>query len=436
MEKEFKDMLQVNIDAINAINEVVERHGKKIDAIDEEVFNKASKVLTDNVEKMQELDQKVAAFEQRQKDVELMLAKGKNPDQEYSKEEREAFSLYLRKGTPMDEKLYRKGIQHYAEVKMLGATEQERKVFVESEMNSYKDMSAGSNADGGFTVIPEYDMSMRTRLFETSPMRGVSNVQTTGNSSVVIVLDDDEAAAGHVGETDARPETNTPQIGQATLYIAEVYAKPRATQTIIDDSPWNIASYLESKAVDKINRILNNDYVNGNGSSKAKGFLQYAAWVSAGVYERNKIEQRLGSDSTAGFNADDLIDLQTDLHDEYQNGAVWACRRKTFAELLKLKDANGQYLLDRQLLFNGGKRVILGSDLVLMADMPAVATGALSIAYGNFKAGYTIVDRIGIRVLRDPYSSKPYIEFYTTMRSGGGVTNFEAIKLLKMNTVA
>jgi len=302
-----------------------------------------------------------------------------------------------------------------------------------------KEMVAGSNADGGFWITPDKMPGMSTRLYETSPVRLVSGTQTSSSTTYEVILDDDESACGWVGEVSSRPTTDTAQIGKVIIPLHEVYANPRASQRMLDNAGFNLEAFINNKSVDKIGRTENTSFVTGDGSLKPKGFMSYAAWDSAGVYQRDAVEQVTGSDTSAVVPfcvGDDLMDLQNTLHDEYQAGASWAMNRTSFGSIIQLKDSYGQYLLNRDMLYNGTDRHILGKKVVIMSDIADAASGSLSVAYGNFGSGYLIVDGIGFRVLRDPYSAKPYVQFYTTKNVGGAVVNFEAIKIMKTGTIS
>jgi HK97 family phage major capsid protein len=247
------------------------------------------------------------------------------------------------------------------------------------------------------------------------------------------IIDDDEPSIERVGEVESRAITDTPEVGLLTIPVHEYSAKPQASQRMLDDAGFDIEGWLNGKVSRKIGREENTDFVTGDGSKKAKGFLSYDAWTVAGTYERDALEQRTGT-GTAGTldQAKDFIKLQTDLIEDYQQSAVWTMRRKSWASILELQDENGQFLLRfGDYMRSGTDLLLLGKPVNIMADMPAIANNSLSVAYGDFGMGYTIVDRFGIRVLRDPYSNKPYVQFYTTKRTGGAVTNFEAIKILK-----
>lgn len=296
-----------------------------------------------------------------------------------------------------------------------------------------KALSAGTDPDGGYLVNPATSSTIVTRIFESSPLRQLATVETISTDSLEFLIDDNEANAVWVGELDSRNETSTPDIGKLVIPVHEMYAEPRASQKLLDDAAVNIEQWLAGKVADKFARVEATAFVTGNGILKPRGFATYDAWAAAGVYERNKIEQ-INSGSSGAFTADGLIELQNSVKDVYQNNAVFMMKRASFSAIRKLKDNANQYLLGIGIggLNNAQQMTILGKPVVFADDMPGTGANNLAAAYGDFRAGYTIVDRIGIRVLRDAFTAKPYIKFYTTKRVGGGVTNFEAIKLQRL----
>lgn len=298
-----------------------------------------------------------------------------------------------------------------------------------------KRLEVGENPDGGYLVFPELSSEMITRVFETSPMRQVANIMVTSNESVDITIDTDEAGADWVGETSPRPETSTPKLGRANITTHELSAEPKATNKMIEDASINIESWLMEKVNRKFTRTENSAFVNGDGHQKPRGFLSLGEWSSPGVYEDDKLE----TITTAAPNvvdSDDLVNLQNSLVQDYIPGSVWMMKRATFTEVVKLKGDNSNYLFDRTQFLKVGENleapVLLGKPVVYADDMPVIAGGAKSIAYGNFGIGYTIVDRLGISVLRDPFTSRGNVIFSTRKRVGGDVSNYQSIKILKV----
>jgi HK97 family phage major capsid protein len=294
-----------------------------------------------------------------------------------------------------------------------------------------KSMSTDVNPDGGYLVRPELSQTIVTRIFETSPLRQVANVERTGSKSIDILIDDQEAAARWIGEGASGGSTDTPQIGQKVIAAHKIEASPLMTTEMIEDAYLDVEGWLARKVVDKFARTQNSTFVTGNGVGQPRGFLTYAAWASEGVYERDKIEQ-VNMGSAATLNADGLIELQNSLKEGYQGNAVFGMKRTTFGAALQLKGSDN-YFFSPVLLANGQASIqLLGRPVVFMDDMPAIAANALSVVYADFSMAYTILDRVGLQVLRDPFTNKGFVTYYTTQRVGGDVTSFDAIKIGKV----
>jgi len=289
-----------------------------------------------------------------------------------------------------------------------------------------KTMSVGNDPNGGFLVTPAISSRMLTKIYESSPIRELAYIETISSDKLELPIDEGEADAGWVGETQARAETGTPEVGSQTIEVFEMYAKPKATQKLLEDASINVEGWLGTKIGQKFGRMEASAFVLGNGMRKPRGFLTYPAGTN-----RRQIEQILSGNAT-GVTFDGLIKLVTALKEYYAGGAVFLMRRASIGSVLLLKDGNGQYIW-RPNVEAGKPSLLLGYSVREAADMPAVGAGALPIAFGNFNAGYTIADRLGVTTLVDPYSAKPFVEFYTRKRVGGDVTTFEAIKLLKVS---
>ncbi len=287
-----------------------------------------------------------------------------------------------------------------------------------------KALSVNSDPDGGFLVTPQVSSEVVKKVFESSPLRQLASVQSISSDSLEILEDLDEAGSGWVGETESRAETTTPQLKKIIIPVHELYAKPKASQKLLDDAAFNVESWLAEKVSAKFSRDEATAFISGNGVKKPRGILSYTAGDGFELIEQ------VNSGSAATITADGIIDLQGALFEAYQGNASWLMRRATVTAVRKLKDTQNRYLWEPGLQV-GDPDMLLGKPLYKAADMPALGANALSVAYGDFRQGYQIVDRIGIRVLRDPFSSKPYVEFYTTKRVGGDVKNFQAIKIGK-----
>lgn len=291
-----------------------------------------------------------------------------------------------------------------------------------------KAMSVGSDPDGGYFVTPTIGQIITGVQFETSPMRAIADVVTISSDAIEYPRDDDEASGGWVGEQEDRPETNTPKAGMQRIPVHELYANPKLTQKLLEDAAFDVEGWLGRKLGDKFGRLEATSFVAGNGIKKPRGFVTYATGTySAG--SQSKIEQ-IAAATGGAIVWDDLINVLTALKEYYLNGANWLMQRATVGKAMLLKDGDGRYIWQPNQQA-GKPGVLLGYEVRQAADMDAVGASKLPIAFGNFKIGYQIVDRLGISTLRDPYSAKPFVQFYTRKRVGGDVTNFEAIKLLQ-----
>jgi HK97 family phage major capsid protein len=296
-------------------------------------------------------------------------------------------------------------------------------------------MSVGSDPDGGYTVTPDTSGRIVKKIYETSPMRQVAAVTTIGTDRLEGFNDLGEGTAGWVGETQARPETDTPQLGKWEIPVHEMYAFPKATQKLLDDSMFDIESWLADKTAEKFIRTENAAFLNGDGVLKPRGLLTYPTAATADATRAWGTFQHIltGTDGTFGTTTngtDKLIDLVYSVKAGYRANANFMTSRATIAAIRKIKDGQGNYAWQPSLsALSGG--TILGFNVVEAEDMPAMAADSLSLAFGDFREAYQIVDRIGIRVLRDALTDKPKIGFYTTKRVGGAAISFEAVKFLK-----
>lgn len=290
-----------------------------------------------------------------------------------------------------------------------------------------KALSVGTDADGGYLVNEEISKEIVTKVFESSPMRQLASAQTISSDRLEIITDLEEAAAAWVAETAARPATATPQFGQLLINVHEMYANPQATQKVLDDAYINLESWLAEKVASKFARTEATAFISGSGSGQPKGILSYTAGtnISAGEVEQ------INSGDAAALTANGLIELVYGLKGAYKMGASFLLKRSSLSEIRKLTDLQGMYIWQPGLQV-GQPDSLLGYPVAEADDMPAVAANALAVAFGNFKAAYQIVDRFGVRVLRDPFTNKPYVGFYTTKRVGGAVKNFEAYKIQKI----
>lgn len=335
--------------------------------------------------------------------------------------------------------------KHAAELTIKHGTDYDRELAVKGmahELNgsdgyylptTLKAHVVGNNTDGGYLVTGDNRTDfIAGKEFETSPMRNISRVITTSNAFVDILVDDDESASGGwVNENSSRSTTDTAKLGKLSIFAHEQYAKPKVSQSMLDDASINIEQFIADKTNQVITRTENLAFVSGDGSAKPRGFLDYAESASS-AYERDALE-RVNSGVSGQITADGLITLFSSLKESYQGNAVFLTKRVNFGEILKLKNGEGAYLLNvGRMLPDSAPMQLLGKSLLFADAMPGSSADSDSVAYGDFRQGYTIVDRFGTRTLRDPFTDKPNVIFYSTKRVGGGVTNYEAIKILKL----
>lgn len=299
-----------------------------------------------------------------------------------------------------------------------------------------KALSTDSNPDGGYFVGTENAGIIDGRIFETSPMRRLANVRATAMKSITYDLDDDEADATWEGEGTSNPSNATPGTGQIEIVAKKITAEPSVTEEDLMDSALDVEAWLSGKIADKIGRKENTAFVNGNGVIQPRGFLTYAPWASAGAYERNKLEQ-IAAGSTSAITEAALITLQGSLKEGYQARAAFTMNRAVLTGIMLNAGATNYRFLNLQPAVGSSGQVmgavmtLLEKPVVLFSDMPGVSSNTLPIAYGDFSRAYTIVDRVGISVLRDPFTSKGRVKFRSMKRVGGAVTNFDALKLLR-----
>lgn len=298
-----------------------------------------------------------------------------------------------------------------------------------------KALSAGSNPDGGYLVPVETEAEIGKRLAALSPIRAIADVRQVSSGTYRKPFMTAGPAVGWAAETGARSQTTSPTIAALDFPAMELYAMPAATAALLDDSAVNIDEWIAAEVESAFAAQEGTAFVIGDGSNKPKGFLDYTAAAEAS-WEWGKIGYVVTGASGAlpsSHPSDVLVDLIYTLKAGYRANARFVLNRRTQASIRKLKDADGHYLWQPAAVA-GGEASLLGFPVTEAEDMPDIGANSLALAFGDFRRGYLVVDRLGVRVLRDPYSAKPYVLFYTTKRVGGGVQDFDAIKLLKFGT--
>lgn len=299
-----------------------------------------------------------------------------------------------------------------------------------------KTMLVGSEPDGGFFVTPDITGRIAKKVYETSPVRQIASVQVISTDALEGIEDTGEAGAGYAGESSQGSDSTTPQIGKWRIPVFWIDTEPKATQQLLDDANVDVEGWLAMKVADKFARFENAKFVNGT-DGKIRGMTDYTfaadsgsgvTWGSVGY-----VATGVSGDFAASAKGDKLIDLMGCVKAAYLDNARWLANRATLTQIRKFKDGQSNYLWQPSFVA-GQPESIMGYPVTRAEDMPTIAANSYSLAFGDFSAFYQIVDRQGIKVLRDNYTSKPYVKFYTTKRTGGGVVNFEAVKFLKFGT--
>lgn len=297
-----------------------------------------------------------------------------------------------------------------------------------------KSFTGVTGAEGGFAVPREIDAVIDTMLKSISPIRSIANVVQTGSAGYRKLITSGGTPSGWASEAAARPLTATPTFTEIAPPMGELYANPAASQAMLDDAAFDVENWLAGEIAREFARAEGAAFIAGDGVNKPKGFLTQATATTADATRPVGTLQYIAAGAAGGFAAsnpaDKLVDLVHALRAPYRQGAVFVMNAATLAMVRKFKTSDGAFLW-QPALSEAQPQSLLGYPVVEAEDMPAIAADSLSIAFGNFQAGYVIADRGETAILRDPYTNKPFVHFYATKRIGGAVVNSEAIKLMK-----
>ena len=288
-----------------------------------------------------------------------------------------------------------------------------------------KSLSVNSNPDGGFLVDKVTSQQIVKRIEANSIMRQLASIEEISTHVLEVIQDQDNLEAGWVGETDIRDDTKTPQVNKHRIEVHEIYAQPKATQKLIDDSKIDIVNWLTEKISDKFASVESQAFINGDGTGKPKGILTYPAGKNQDCIEQLNV-------SNKKLSADDIIALYYSLPSKYSARGSFLMHRNMLQTIRTFKcPTTGHYLWAPGLAV-GSPDTLLGASVYESSDMPLPTNGALAIAFADFQEAYKIVDRTNVSVIRDPFTEKPFVKFYATKRVGGSVINNRAIKLIKL----
>lgn len=295
-----------------------------------------------------------------------------------------------------------------------------------------KALTTAVAADGGYLVDPQTAEAVKSVLVSTASIRAIAQVVQVEAASFDVLVDRSEVGSGWATEAGAQAETATPLLDRVSIRLHELSAMPKASQRLLDDSAFDVEGWLAGKIATRFLRAESAAFVSGDGMDKPRGFLTAPkvanaswAWGSLGY-----VPSGAASDFAATNPADCIINLVYALGAEYRANASFVMNSKTAGAVRKMKDADGRFLWSDGLAAGEPAR-LMGYPVLICEDMPDIAAGAHAIAFGDFRAGYTIAERPDLRILRDPFSAKPHVLFYASKRVGGDVTDYAAIKLLR-----
>jgi len=316
----------------------------------------------------------------------------------------------------------------------------ELKGFVEGYLRhgretELKAVSGAVAADGGFAVPREIDALIAAQLKTISPIRSIAQVVQVGTAGYRKLVTSGGTASGWVSETAARPETTTPKFNEIVPPMGELYANPAASQAMLDDAAFDLEGWLSTEIAAEFARAEGMAFVNGTGTNQPRGFLQAPTALTTDATRPFGTLQHIVSGNASGFDTAPeikLIDLVHSLKSGHRQGATFVMNSKTVAAVRKFKAADGTFLWQPGVL-EGQPSRLLGYPVLEAEDMPDIAANAFPIAFGNFRNGYLIAERRATTILRDPFTNKPYVNFYATKRIGGQVLDSDAIKLLKIS---
>lgn len=284
-----------------------------------------------------------------------------------------------------------------------------------------KALSSTNNGDGGYLITTALQNKIVSGMLAKSPMRRLVSVETISTNSLDIIIQDGEFDSGWVAEAVARGDSATPKLQQKRITVHELFAQPKATQRLLDDSAINLEDWLDERLQDSFLRSENRSFIMGDGNNQPTGILHYD----------NSVIEHVAASKTGEIKPEDILKLINTLSEGYLANATMLMHRSTLSEIQKLKDCNGRFIW-QPALSEAVPETLFGIPVVCASDMPTFASGSPVVAIADFKAAYKIVDRSGIAIMRDPYTDKPFVKFYAVKRVGGDVVDAKAIKILKI----
>lgn len=304
-------------------------------------------------------------------------------------------------------------------------------------LESIKGARVSDDTTGGYLVPQAVVGPIVERIFDSSPVRQVARVQSITGNAIEGVVDYGQLSVSWLDEVTASSDPTTPSLKKYRIEVNNQRSSPRISPVLLEDAAVDIETWIGEKIARDFALSENTAFVAGSGVAQPRGFTTYTTAATADSSRAWGQLEHVKTGTSAGFGSnangvDKLTDLVYKVKAGYRGNAVFMMSKATLATARQLKTSDGNYIWQPNAQA-GTPATLLGYAVVEAEDMPTIAADSLSIAFGDFRAGYMIVDRVGLSVLRDPYSNNPYVTFHAVRRVGGGVVDFDAIKFLKFS---
>jgi len=436
--KQNYEVLQRNYEQLKG---VVDKYG---DTMSADVTEQIKKLTADIVTRQEALDNKIAIKQKETEDklngrldnIEVALQRPMNASsferEERLQKEAQEFAIAAVVGTKKEGVTYKDLVDIKIDVETYKEYVKNFNTFLRQkgdERNlspeNFKSLSVGVNPDGGYTVTPKMSNRIITRMYESDPIRQLAATETITTHSIEWLVDWDEMGSGWEAETETGAETTTATFNKKHIPVHVAYAKPRATQTLIEDSGIDIENWIGDKAGRRLYRVTAAAFVTGTGVGQPRGFLTYSSGTTYSTVEQ------VNMGAAAALTADGFIKVKYSLVEDFLSRGTWLMNRLTVANAMYIKNGAGDYIW-KPGLQEDKNATLCGLPVRMSTTMPIVAVNSLSVALADWSEAYMVVNRLGISVQRDPYTVKPFVEFYTRMRCGGDIINPQAIKIGKV----
>lgn len=424
------DSIQKTLDKLG---EAVEAHRKATDERIEEL-KKTGTVSPETQAKLDKIDGTIDELSAQKKTMETLITRASRPglgspgnpvaNAPEFVEHREAFFDWVRRpGEPERQMRVNEAVKAIAKRTPMNALERRATQVITS-----------TGSAGGFALPEEIAREIDRLSVDISPIRQIARVVSCGTPDYKELIDIGGGTFEWLGEAATRNQTNTPDLAEVAPTFGMASTYPRATEESLDDLFFNVENWLIESSAEAIAAGEGAAFVNGNGTNKPTGFLAGPAPLATADASRAfGTLQYIPSLQAAAMptSADTFLDMVYALRARYRSNARWVASKAILAALRKYKDTTNAYLWQPSLII-GQPDTFLGFPITEAEDMPAVAAGTFPLAFGDFRQGYLIADRVGMRMTRDDITAPGFVKFYIRKRVGGKLRNTQAIKLLKI----